>query len=89
MTLTKNNIIGILAAIWIIFSIAYIAWDRWDRFKNGQMLQAYQSGKTEIITAALEQAQNKECKSFSISDGAKQEFVINVKCVQPSPEAKK
>lgn len=87
MTITTKTIAIVLAGVWIIFSVVYIAWDRWDRFKNGQMTQAYNLGKTDTINAAISQAKNTKCEPFSIFDKNqnKNVEVINTKCLQSAP----
>jgi len=88
MSISKKTIVITLVSIWIIFSVSYIAWDRWDRFKNGQMVQAYNQGKTETINAVIAQAKNDKCDAFSIYNDKEQVQLINVSCLkQPEPSS--
>lgn len=73
-----------------MFSIAYIANDIWSDFKTEQINDALQSGYKQEVAAtvnqAMAQAENKECKAFSIYTKDKSVEVINTKCLQTATE---
>jgi hypothetical protein len=84
MRLTQKTIIIFLIGIWIIFSFVYIVSDFWKHFKNEQLAQAYQQGKTDTVNQAIDQAENKKCEPFSVynKDKQKEVWLVNVECVQ-------
>lgn len=83
MDISPKKIIVALVAVWIIFTIVYIPWDLWNHFKNEQLSQAYNLGKTDTVNAAIKQAENEKCEPFSIyGTDNKQVQVINIKCLR-------
>lgn len=68
----------------------YIANDIWNDFKDEQINTALQSGYEQGVAATVNQtmtqAENKECKAFSIYTKDKSVEVINTKCLQTATE---
>jgi len=86
-----RKIIGMaVVLIWIIFSIAYIANDVWTDFQkekiNAALQSGYQQGVADTVDQAMTQAENKECKAFSIYNKDKSVEVISTKCLQKAGE---
>ncbi len=81
----KNKIIFGIVLVWILFSIGYIGYDVWSDFKTKQLAaaqnQAYNQGKTDIVTALYATAE-KSCDPISVTNPAdgKQLEVINSTC---------
>jgi len=82
MNISKKTIFISLASAWIIFSLIYIPWDFWKHFKNEQLSQAYNLGRTDTINQAVKQAENDKCEPFSIYSNDKQVQVINTNCLK-------
>lgn len=80
----------VIVLVWIVFSIVYIANDVWTDFQKEQINSAlqsgYQQGVSDTVDQAMTQAENKECKAFSIYNKDKSVEVINTKCLQSAKE---
>lgn len=67
-----------LILFWIIFSVIYIAWDIWSDFKHGQMVNAYDQGRLDIVSSLIEQAE--KCEPITVTGLDKQIEVIATHC---------
>jgi hypothetical protein len=78
MTLSKKNIMHLVAALWIVFSLVYIFYDIWSDFKLKELNQAYQQGRVETINALITEAE--KCQPFPVFSGEKQIQLIKTDC---------
>lgn len=88
MIISKKTIFLTLISIWLLSTFVYIPLDLWNHFKNEQLARAYNLGRADTVNAAIEQAENDRCESFSISGNGKQAQVINIKCLKQAEEAR-
>jgi len=87
MVLDKINWKTALLTLWVIFSFLYISWSMYSNFKMNVIQGAYRAGQTDTVSKLIEQASDKECKSFNVFSGEKKVDLINVACLQQSPQA--
>lgn len=87
MNISIKKVITVLIIVWIVFTLIYIPWDFWNHFKNEQLTQAYNLGKSDTVNAAIKQAENEKCEPFSIYNNEKQVQLINIKCLSQSQPA--
>ena len=80
INLSKKIILHILVLLWIIFSVAYIIWDIWSDFKNVQMFQAYEQGRTDTINVLIQEAG--KCELIPIFSGEKEIQLVNIDCLE-------
>jgi len=84
MTISKKLIFHIIAFIWIVFSVVFILYDVWSDFKNVQISNAYQQGRTDTINALIQQS--KDCQTVPIYSGDTQIQIIDVSCLKTAEE---
>jgi len=73
-----KKILYFLVFLWIIFSVVYIVNDIWSNYKNVQLVQAYNQGKTDTINALIQEAE--KCQPFSVYSGEKEIQLIRIGC---------
>ena len=82
MNFDKINWKATLLTIWVVFSFLYISWNMYENFKMSVMQNAYVAGQNDTVAKLIEQASNKECKSFNVYAGDKKVDLVNVACLQ-------
>lgn len=73
-----KKILYFLVFLWVIFSVAYIVNDIWTNYKNVQLVQAYNQGRTDTINVLIQEAE--KCQSFSVYSEEKEIQLIKVGC---------
>jgi len=71
-------ILYFLVFLWIVFSIIYIVNNVWSDFKNVQLTQAYNQGRTDTINTLIQEAE--KCQPFSVYNGEKDIQLIKKGC---------
>ncbi len=84
MNFSKKTILRLFVFLWIVFSVVYIAWDLWSDFKNAQMFQAYEQGRTDTVSALIQEAE--KCEPVLVTGTEKQISVIGVHCLTRAEE---
>lgn len=84
LSLSKKTILHFFAFLWVVFSVAYIAWDLWSDFKNVQMFQAYEQGRTDTVSALIQEAE--KCEPVLVTGAEKQISVISLHCLTEADE---
>jgi len=80
ITLSKKTILHLFVFLWIVFSITYIAWDLWSDFKNIQILNAYERGRTDTINQLIQEAE--KCQPFPVFSAEKEIQLISMDCLE-------
>ena len=84
ISLSKKTILHFFVFLWMVFSVIYIAWDIWSDFKNVQMFQAYEQGRTDTVSALIQEAE--KCEPVLVTGAEKQISVISVHCLTETEE---
>ncbi len=82
MTTLNINWKTTLLTLWAVFSFVYISYNIYNNFRTQVLQNAYMTGKSDTVNALIEQASNKECKTFNVYSGEKKVDLINVSCLQ-------
>ncbi len=72
----------IVVTIWIILSVLYIWFDIFNKF----VIWMYQNWYATAVNSLIEQASNKECKSFTVYNDKNKVELVNVACLQKAQE---
>ena len=78
ISFTPKIILYFLVFLWIIFSIFYIVNDVWSNYKNVQLVQAYNQGRTDTINILIQEAE--KCQPFSVYSEEKEIQLIKIGC---------
>lgn len=84
MTISKKQIVHVIAIVWVIFSLIYVCYDIWSDFKAEQLNNAYQQGRIDTVNALITQAQ--ACNAIPVSSATTTISVVNVDCLQTKSE---
>jgi len=84
MNFSKKTILHLFIFLWIVFSVVYIAWDLWSDFKNVQMVQVYEQGRIDTISALIQEAE--KCEPVLVTGAEKQISIISVHCLTETEE---
>lgn len=68
----------IITATWIIISIIYISFDIFNKF----IFWMYNNWYRNAVNSIIEQAVNKECKSFTVYNEKEKVDLVSVACLQ-------
>lgn len=85
----KIPIARIIIGIWLVVTTIYMVWGLWGDFSMYIMQRSYTAGQTDAINALILQAQDKNCKPFSVFSGKQTVDIINVACLQETTESPK
>jgi hypothetical protein len=84
-----KNVLKVLVALWIVFSLLYIGWSMWMGFRNNMLAQAYGQGVVDTVNQLIAGIDNDTCKPVPIfnKETKKEVDVVNAKCVKPTPSS--
>jgi len=73
-----KKILYFLVFLWIVFSIVYIVNNVWSDFKNVQLTQSYNQGRTDTINQLIQEAE--KCQPVSVFSEEKEIKLIKIGC---------
>lgn len=68
--------------LFIVFALIYIGYDLYSDFKAKYINQSYLSGKTDVISMIIKEAEKPECQPVSVYNEQKTVQLININCLK-------
>ena len=68
----------IIVTVWIVISVLYIWFDLYNRV----VFRMYNNWYESAINSIIEQAGNKDCKSFTVYNEKNKVELVNIACIQ-------
>lgn len=77
----------IAISAYVALSALYIAYTFAIDFRDGLLRNAFEAGRTETVNALIAKATDGKCEAFNVFSGEKKVDLVNVACLQKSPDA--
>jgi hypothetical protein len=73
--------------LYVLVSIVFIVYTLFVGFRDGVLRNAYEAGRSDTVNALIGKATDGKCEAVNIFSGDKKVDLINVECLQKSPDA--